>query len=52
MLVGSRGKVGGCGGLSLRDIRGGILELPIGGFFQVGGRLEVDLRHIVGNLDP
>ena len=37
MPVGSGGMEGGRGGPSLRDIRGGILELPIGGFLQEGG---------------
>ena len=52
MPVGSGGMEGGRGGLSLCDIGGGILELPIGGFLQEGGRLEADFRHTVGNLDP
>ena len=52
MPVGSRGMEGGCGGPSLRDIRGGLLELPIEGYLQAGGRLVADFRHTVGNLDP
>ena len=43
---------GGRGDLPLRDIGGGFLELPIRGLFQAGGRLEANLRHTVGNLNP
>ena len=52
MSVGSVGMAGGPNGPSLRDNRGGILELFVGGFFQAGGGLEADFRHGVGNLDP
>ena len=52
MPVGSGGMEGGRGGPSLYDIRGGILEIPIGRILQEGGGLEADFRHSVGNLDP
>ena len=42
----------GRGDPPLRDIRGGFLELPVRGLFRAGGRLEANLRHTVGNLDP
>ena len=37
MFVGSGGMAGGRGGPSLRDIKGGILELLVGGLLQAGG---------------
>ena len=37
MFAGSRGMAGDRGGPSLCDIRGGILELPIGGLLKAGG---------------
>ena len=52
MPIGSGGMEGGCGGPSLCDIRGGLLELPIEGFLQVGGGLAADISQTVGNLDP
>ena len=52
MSAGPGGMARGRGDPPLRDIGGGFLELPVRGHFQAGGRLEVNLRHIVGNLDP
>ena len=52
MFAGSRGMAGGRGGPSLHDIRGDMLELPVGGLLQARGRVEAEFRHVVGNLDP
>ena len=52
MPVRSGGMARGGGGPTFRDLGVDVLELLIGGLFQIGGGLEADLRHSVGDLDP
>ena len=48
MLVGSGGMAGGLSGPPFRDIRVGVLELLVGGFFEQ----EADFHHTMGDMDP